>query len=154
MRRIVSIILLLTMLVAGIQPVLAMHFCEGELRSVGLINNKQDHSCCGKITKMIEENCDNVSPFYKVTSSAYSGEEGTCCDFQQVKLSTDEFDRHLQQFNFNNIHPSFENVWLVPYSALNSLESEFPVTVQHTFPPGGLNKLHVDLLTYICTYRI
>lgn len=147
------------MLVTGAQPVLAMHFCEGKLYSVNLSNDEQDCSCCKDAVcemtaKVSEENYDNPFQFHKGASSVYSSVKDNCCDFKKVKLSTDDFNHHLQQFNFNNIQLSFENVWLVPYPALNSPESEFSVTVEHIFPPGGLNKLHVDLLTYICTYRI
>lgn len=159
MRRIISIFLLFTMLVTGAQPVLAMHFCEGKLYSVNLSNNEQDCSCCKEatcemMTKVPEGSYGNPFQFHKGASSVYSSMKDNCCDFNRVKLSTDDFNNHLQQFNFNNIQPSFENVWLVLYSDLNSPEFESPVTVRHTFPPGGLNKLHVDLLAYICIYRI
>lgn len=154
MRRIISILLLLTMLVTGAHPVFAMHFCEGKLFSVNLVNNQREHSCCEKMVKMSEEDCNNKMQSQNDASSTFFKMKNSCCDFKQVKLSTDDFNNQLQQFNFNNIHLSFENVWLVLYSALNYLEPQFSVTVQHIFPPGGLNKSNLDLLTYICTYRI
>ena len=154
MRRITSIFLLLIMLVTGAHPVLAMHFCEGELSSVNLINNMHDHSCCDKMAKMSDEDCDNKSRPHKSTSTSVSSVSDGCCHFEKVELSTDDFNYQQHQLNLNNIQLSFDNVWLTLYSVLNYLVPESLVTVQHIFPPGGLNKLNLDLLTYICTYRI
>lgn len=154
MRRIISIFLLLTMLVMGAHPVLAMHFCEGKLFSVNLTDTQQGHSCCGSMSKMSEEDCDNKLQAKKDIASVFSSNKAGCCDFRQVRLSTDDFNNQQHQFNLNNIQLSFDNVWMVLYSVLNYSGSDYSVTTQHIFPPGGLNKLNIDLLTYICIYRI
>lgn len=47
MKKVISIFLLLLMLViGGAHPVLAMHFCAGELYSFGVLNNEIEESCC------------------------------------------------------------------------------------------------------------
>ncbi|MFC4675043.1 hypothetical protein [Dysgonomonas termitidis] len=155
MRRFISIFLSLIILVVGAHPVLAMHFCAGDLFSVNLTKaNQQNHFCCEKMENMPTEDCGSKSHSHHKPHSAFTEEHDNCCTFKQVKLSTDDFNHQIQQSSLNNILPSFFNVWFVLYSAVNYLESDSSVIVQHIFPPGGLDKLNIDLLAYICTYRI
>jgi len=143
------------MLVVGVHPVLAMHFCAGDLYSVSLANdNQQDHSCCEGMKDMPKDDCANEAQSHDILPSSFTGMDKNCCDFEQVELSTDDFNHQVQQFNLNNILPSFDNVWLVLHSIFNHIEPDNSAIVQHIFPPGGLNRLNTDLLTYICIYRI
>jgi hypothetical protein len=132
-----------------------MHFCAGELFSVNLTKtNQQNHSCCEKMENMPKEDCESNSLSHYKSHSAFTGERGNCCTFKQVKLSTDDFNHQVQQSNLNNILPSFLNTWFVLYSVFSYLEFDNSVIIQRIFPPGGLNKLNIDLLSYICIYRI
>lgn len=152
MKRFLSVLLSLIIFVAGAHPVLAMHFCAGDFYSVNLA--KQNHSCCEKMENMPTEDCGSNSHSHHKPHAAFSGEHNNCCTFKQVKLSTDDFNHQVQQSNLNHILPSFFNVWFVLYSAVDYPESDSSVIIQRIFPPGRLDKLNIDLLTYICTYRI
>lgn len=152
MKKVISIFLLLLMLIIGAHPVIAMHYCAGELYSFGVLDNEIEKSCCEDMempqqddnachtTSNIQE--DNIMPSHE-----------NCCDIQKVELSTDDYQHQVQQFNLSNILPSYENVWL----ALNLLiptENEGVTKTSQYFPPGGFSLHNIDLLTYICIYRI
>ncbi|MBF0762034.1 hypothetical protein IR148_13395 [Dysgonomonas mossii] len=155
MKRFSSVLLSLIILVAGAHPVLAMHFCAGDFYSVDLAKpNQSNHSCCDKMEDMSKENCEGGSQSHHKSDSSLTEEHGNCCTFKHVKLSTDDYDYQVQQSSLNNIQPFFTTIWFVLYSALNYFEFDSSVIVQRIFPPGGLDKLNIDLLTYICIYRI
>ncbi len=160
MKRIVSIFLLLLMLVVGAHPVLAMHFCEGNLHSVGILDNDIEKSCCDDMANMPQYNepqsccAENSDATSHHKESGLSKSHEDCCDIQKIKISTDDYQRQERQLNTNHILLSFDNVWFTLNYIINSIEPDNTVEVRQTFPPGGLINQHVDLLTYICIYRI
>lgn len=149
------------MLVVGAHPVLAMHFCEGNLYSVGVLNNDIEKSCCTDNMEGMPqpEKADSCSTGASDTAShqeesVLSKSNDNCCDIQKIKISTDDYQRQERQLNRGHLLPSFDNVWFTLNYILNSIEPDNTVEIKRTFPPGGLTKQHVDLLTYICIYRI
>lgn len=152
MRKIISIFLLLLMMVIGAHPVLAMHFCGGELYSFGILSNEVEDSCCEYINAPQEANssCDidtNTQDSKRLLSHK------DCCNIQKVELSTDEYQNQTQQFSLNKILPSFQYICL----ALNLLiptDNGNVTKTNQNFPPGGFCLQNTDLLSYICTYQI
>lgn len=161
MKRIVSIFLLLLMLVVGAHPVLAMHFCEGNLYSVSILNNDIEKPCCAANMESMSqpeetdsccaENSDGKS---HQEESRLSKSHNDCCAIQKIKISTDDYQRQEKQLNIGHVIPSFDNVWFTLNYILNSIEPDNTIEIRQIFPPGGLTKQHIDLLTYICIYRI
>ncbi|OJV91802.1 MAG: hypothetical protein BGO34_06705 [Bacteroidia bacterium 44-10] len=152
MKKVISIFLLLLMLVIGMHPVLAMHYCAGELYSFGVLSNEIEESCCGDMEMpQQEDNSCHTTPNAQENNVLPSHEN--CCDIQQIELSTDDYQHQVQQFNLNKLLPSYENVWLV-LNMLIPTENDGITKISQYFPPGGLSLQNVDLLTYICIYRI
>ncbi|MBN9303004.1 MULTISPECIES: hypothetical protein [Dysgonomonas] len=158
MKRFLSVLLsliTLIILVAGAHPVLAMHFCAGDFYSVNLAKpNQTNHSCCDKMKNMSKDNCENEPKSDHTSQTSLVEDYNNCCSFNHVQLSTDDYNYQVQQTNLNNTLPFFINVWFVFYSIFKDFEFDSTVTIKHIFPPGGLSKLNIDLLSYICIYRI
>lgn len=156
MKRIIAVFLLFLMLLVGIRPVLAMHFCHGNLSSVSFINDGlTDKSCCAstdhrqhKTSERNGEANDNAS------TPLISDIHKNCCDFQKIELSTDDYNHHADQLSLNTLYPTFDNVSLILNYLANCINPDETIIAQHIFPPEGLNKLTLDLLTFICIYRI
>lgn len=152
MKKVISIFLLLLMLVIGTHPVLAMHYCAGELYSFGVLNNEIEESCCEDMEMPQQEN-DSCHSNQNAQEYNILPSHENCCDIQKIEFSTDDYQYQAQQFYLNNVLPTFESVWL----ALNLLiptNNEGITKTSQYFPPGGFSLHNIDLLTYICIYRI
>ncbi len=147
------------MLVVGAHPVLAMHFCEGNLYSVGILDDTMNKSCCAVMQNMPQHKNNSCCSDQKESISDQDthqmpGSHDDCCDIQKVELSTDDYQHQDRQFSLSQILPSFNAIWFTLNYMFNFVEPDTTVTVQRTFPPGGLYTQNTDLLTYICIYRI
>lgn len=146
------------MLVVGAHPTLAMHFCGGKLHSVDFVSDRAETSCCSGMMKDMPQENDQLC--IAETSSSdniqLSNTHNGCCNTQKIQISTDNYRHQSQQLNVANILPSFDNIWFtLNYMSISqSVESDNLTIVKHTFPPEGLDKQNIDLLTYICIYRI
>jgi hypothetical protein len=135
MKRILSILLMSLMLVVAIRPMMLTHFCMDSLVSVKVGIGSEDASCCCK--------------------HAQDGIHKKCCTLQKVTLSTDDYNYQPLQIDWHKVVPSFElllpvlNEWCSTYLYVDKDSQS-----SHAFPPGGLNKLNLNLLTYICVFRI
>jgi len=141
------------MLVVGTHPVLAMHFCAGELYSFGVLNSDIEKSCCGEmeISQQEDDSCHNTTQKTQEHNNNILPSHENCCDIQKVEFSTDDYQ--VQQFNLSKILLSFENVWFT-LNLLIPTEIDDTTKNSQNFPPGGFSLLNIDLLTYICIYRI
>lgn len=145
------------MLVVGVHPTLAMHFCGGKLHSVDFVSEQTENSCCSGMMKdlpqQIESSCieDEESDISQISNA-----HRECCNVQKIQISTDNYCQQTQQLNVANILPSFDNIWFtVNYMLICQwIESDNSAVAKHIFPPEGLNRQNIDLLTYICIYRI
>lgn len=147
------------MLVVGAHPILAMHFCGGNLYSVGILDDTMNKSCCATMENMAQPKNDSCCSDDQTASSSQKNHQeykshDACCDIQKVQLSTDDYQHQDRQFNLSHILPSLEHVWFTLNYMFNFVEPNTTVSIGQTFPPGGLSKQHIDLLTYICIYRI
>jgi hypothetical protein len=140
------------MLVIGIRPVLAMHFCAGELYSFEVLSNEIEKSCCEDtgIPQQDDDSC-HTAPNEQEHSILLSHDN--CCDIQKVEFSTDDYLLQVQQYNLNNVLPSFETVCLA-FDLFIPVENEGITKHSQYFPPGDFGLHNVDLLTYICIYLI
>ena len=138
MKKTLAIFLLQLTLVIGALPAVAMHFCGGELRAVGVFNDAAEKSCCSSASK----------PEHGVSLRS----EG-CCDTQIVEFTTGDYHDYLGQSNLHKIFPLFEHAWQGENS-LARVVDEGAIKTSSYFPPGGFGLHGVDLLTFICIYRI
>jgi len=127
MKRTMSFILLMSLLLTAVQPTIAFHYCKGELHSMGFVKKDLPKSCC-------EKNHSN------------------CCSNKILKVQTDQFPIHQTAINIQasvDIHPLFfaiDDDLFNPYK--NSL------LLPQGFPPGNLARHSAALRHLICVYRI
>ncbi|KAA6314677.1 hypothetical protein EZS27_034743 [termite gut metagenome] len=145
MKRVVSIFLFLVILIIGLQPTLTIHFCGGELYSVDLMTGESVGLCCGK-------NTDDTSN-HNHAKPLLTKPHTSCCHIQKIQISTDNYLRQAR-LNTTPVLPVYNNAWIVLNYMANRIESDNSFTIQHLFPPGGLNKQSIDVLAYMCIYRI
>jgi hypothetical protein len=129
MRRIISIFLLIVVVTAGAHPTLVVHFCGGELYAVGFTDESIQPCCAGSMDG-----------------------DTSCCRIHKIQISTDDYQHEIPLVA--PLLPTVENIWLTSNYALNRVKPDNSLVPQHLFPPGSLNKQSIDLLTYICIYRI
>lgn len=154
MRRTAAILLLPIMVIFAIQPVIAMHYCGGKLRSVDFsarqvvtdthINHGDPACCCHSHKTGTDKHRDDLY----ITGSE-------CCDTELVELSTDDYQNRIDLQTFRLLSVSIDNIASIPAGTIQLADPETDLrTPLQEFPPGGLFLADINLLTYICTYRI
>ena len=160
MKRTISIFLLFIMMLIAIHPVIAMHFCGGELHSFNLYQTSHNHICCTPqiVITTNESSCcskaDDIIPEYSINSNIDLF-QSSCCDYETVEISTDNFHHKVDERITLVPQLLTVNNWIVlknlftvnppPEDANNFIKD---------FPPKGLFMEDVSILTYICIYRI
>jgi hypothetical protein len=147
MKRIISILLIFVMLIAGAHPVFAIHFCGGKIYSAGLMTNESDGLCCG------EGAADDASYSGHTESLSVTESHASCCHIQKIPFSTDEYQQRAQLNTFP-VLPAFGGAWIVLNYLLNRIEPDNSLILRHFFPPGGLHNQCIDVLASMCVYRI
>ncbi|MDR2057943.1 MAG: hypothetical protein LBP83_06635 [Dysgonamonadaceae bacterium] len=143
MKKAIALFLLAVMMLTALQPALALHFCQGKLRSVAI--GRVQKSCCETAME---------SPFK--TRSDNAGNTlyrpiNTCCSTYVVELSTDNFQSPVQQSINDFRQPVFNSVLFSAETLLKGVD--FAISLS-CFPPGGPVRTGADLLTVICIFRI
>jgi hypothetical protein len=79
-----------------------------------------------------------------------------CCENHSQEIGTDDFSTDKQEIAFGNGNGNgFHPAALMPFPAFGLENMPATQVFQHVFPPGGGTvKSGVDLLTFICTFRI
>ncbi len=136
------------MTIIATHPVFAMHFCGGELYSLKLYQADHDNSCCMMPDEANQKNDE-------ATSMKMDLHQSSCCDFDTVEVSTDDFQHHTNATELLSQLSSIENNWFTinDFFALNQLETNITCS-QNEFPTKGLFMEDVCILSYICIYRI
>jgi hypothetical protein len=126
MKRLLSIFFMLFLLLAAMHPTVVFHYCGGNLRSIGLSDNQEQSSCC----------C------------------GKCCSDYKVTLATDDY----QTTPTVTVGTDLQTLHLAPFLLTGDLFLQHPDCISNLIqpipPPGGLPKYGVDLLNFICVFRI
>lgn len=134
MKRILSILLLFLMLIAGMQPTLAIHFCGEKLQSVQISNEQKAESCCG----MNHQNAADIHEKFLPKG---------CCSSHEVQLSTDDY-QYQQALQCNTFLPVVAEC-LQPAFLFYTSRVVFSEKLRPDYPPEGLTHLKVDILTTI-----
>ena len=143
MKKGVAILLTMIMLLTGIQPVLSLHLCKGDLFSVSLVEGIAPLSCCDLPETDTPENIPSFSTY-----------DADCCDFQSLELSTDDFSVEADQQTHRNQTPVTVPLWAVMRSILYQVLPDEPQPFKQLYPPTGLGRLTTSLLTLNCIYRL
>lgn len=158
MSRTTAILLLPIMMIFAIQPVIALHYCAGELQSLNLFarqttmdsspvhvaNGGNNHSCCDSHqTETSRHDCE-----WHATGDG-------CCDIQLLELTTDDYQNKVEQPASRLLPLSFDTVGAILTRLYKLSDPITDIRTPHPdFPPEGLFLKDVSLLTYICIYRI
>lgn len=158
MNRTTAILLLPIMMIFAIQPVIALHYCAGELQSLNLFarqttmdsspahvaNGGNNHSCCDSHqTETSRHDCE-----WHATGDG-------CCDIQLLELTTDDYQNKVEQPASRLLPLSFDTVGAILTRLYKLSDPIIDIRTPHPdFPPEGLFLKDVSLLTYICIYRI
>lgn len=139
MKRFIAIFSLIVMMLTAIQPVIAMHFCSDELKSLQIYHTDDiQKSCCGNT-----EHHDNT----------ISGK--TCCETEMLKLSTDEYQTISGQTIARITPLSIDIPGLTLVNQTIESDPEWNTLITSLkFPTKGLYLEDVSILTYICIYRV
>ncbi len=143
MKRAISIFLLFIMMLIAIHPVVAMHYCGGELHSLNLYQPDHESSCC------------MMADFDDAPNLQMVMHQSNCCEFDSIEISTDDFQHQANTIDLIPLLSSIANSWFTINNlfALNQPEKNTD-NFLNEFPPKGLFMEDVSILTYICIYRI
>jgi hypothetical protein len=115
----------------------AFHYCGNHLHSVGIAGSSAAKSCC------CEQNEDDAACQLTHTS---------CCSNQTLEIATDNFVQSQNSVSIGTdmVFPVlFCEIYSLPGCANFNTSASIPV-----FPPGSPAKYGIDLLTFICIFRI
>jgi len=138
MKRFISAILFLVMLVAAVQPTVAVHFCGGNFHSIGIGEGKR--SCCPVVCPE-GELAGDVSLSEPVAS---------CCSDYAIEIATDS----CQQPPVVSLGDVFQTVFACLPVYLSYEAVSLPLLSDVSFPPGGLAKHNTNILLLHCTLQI
>ncbi|KAA6348840.1 hypothetical protein EZS27_003727 [termite gut metagenome] len=143
MRQVISIFLLFVMASVGVRSVFVRHYCGDKLYAAGFIKHEISKPCCeSAVVDMLLQ-----SDYPLVKSSA-------CCHIQGIQISTDDYLRQIQPLPIIHILPAFDGAWITLTYPLERIKFDKTLIAQRLFPPGGISKQNIDLLTSICVFRI
>ncbi|SEA19690.1 hypothetical protein [Proteiniphilum acetatigenes] len=170
MSRTTAILLLPIMMIFAIQPVIALHYCAGELQSLNLFaqhaatdispihaaDHGNNHSCCN--SHRTGNSGTNEDP--RRIGTARHGHElhfagDKCCNTEILELTTDDYQNKVEQPASRLLPLSFDTVGAILTRLYKLSDPITDIRTPHPdFPPEGLFLKDVSLLTYICIYRI
>lgn len=134
MKRLITILLSVLVLLIAVQPVLAFHFCSGRLASIEVLSQGAS-GCCP------ETSSD--------TNKQVIGSD--CCHTSVVELSTDDY---LQQDSNQQIVPFSVLAFVYVRTLIADFTFDSVLSSKREAPPVYLFTEGRDLLTRFCVYII
>jgi hypothetical protein len=136
------------MFLAGIlmvlHPVIAIHFCGGNIASVQVFGEAKMVCCCG----MEDVDCQDISDYNGLILRDL---HETCCLNEVLVFSTDDY----QTVGGISIAPDFDMTASFSDISLNYNDLNIRLSnYQSFFPPGGFARFGADILTFDCVLRI
>ena len=147
MKRISTSILLLLVLTFSVYPILSLHFCGDELKSlnIGLMSN--DNMCC-----MPSEINDNQH--LKFATLELEESENCCCATTNIEVVTDKFITNSSQSLESPTETSFMPGWFILSYLTDLISSEASVDNYTYSPSEGSYIKTLDFLSLVCIYRL
>ena len=147
MKRILTYILLLLVLTLSVHPILSMHFCGDELRSLNLGVLNTDSMCC--MPAEAEQNENAKSSLQSLIES-----DNSCCSTTNLEIVTDNFTQN----NSQSIQAPTESIympgWFIINYLINLTAPETTVKSNFNFPTEGSYIKTLDFLSLIGVYRL
>lgn len=158
MSRTTAILLLPIMMIFAIQPVIAVHYCAGELQSLNLFAQHAATDINPAYAAGRGDNhfcCDVHRPATGHHDYEWYNTGDRCCDIQLLELTTDDYQNKVEQPASRLLPLSFDTVGAILTRLYKLSDPLTDIRTPHPdFPPEGLFLKDVSLLTYICIYRI
>lgn len=154
MKRSISIFLIFIILISGAHPVFAIHFCDRHLSSIDLKTNDKEKCYCLIIKKESENRITNSLLHSCCIFTGSLITEKNCCTSNIVNLSTDNYNCETRTSDLRDLHSRASHVAVAFFYFSFNIKQESPLAAQSVFSASGLSRLNLDLLSYICTYRI
>jgi hypothetical protein len=152
MKRSVAVFLLWMMALVAVQPTLAFHFCGENLYAIGFTAARENRCCC--MAEADETGCSAPEqPLSGDGGSVVSEPVESCCSNYIVALSTDDFQAPSGEFAIGEVSVVPPVCYFSGEISGISGRDGLPIT-QSVFPPGSFVKCHVDLLAFICVFKI
>jgi hypothetical protein len=147
MKQITAIFLLITLSLTSVQATWVFHYCSGQLHAVGIAGSQAGMACCDDTDTDAGRHASSDLPH------AVSLPEVPCCSNYLLEIFTADrcVDRSATSVEATN-HLAMPALFA---HGLTSLLREVEIGCrQYTFPPGSFAKYYVDLLIFICIFRI
>lgn len=140
-KKAFAILLLLIVAMFTLRPAIAMHFCMGEVHSFQFYQH--------------QVTCKEHAPSAPASIQMYTLESKSCCNDTFLELTTDAYENHTK-LSVARSHPSpvSESLFLVTYVYKQPIQEIELAPFPDEFPPGGRFLKDLDILVYICIYRI
>lgn len=166
-RKATALFLLMITAIFTVRPVVAMHYCMGELRSFNLYQHHETSALCpehgeehgtGHATN--PETVHDAGHACCAQASApahhaYTPSTDNCCDDTLLELSTDDYRNNTEPFISRLIpNPVTEGMMLLGNVLSPSVPETDSFPSMQEFPPEGLFLKDIPILTYLCIYRI
>ena len=147
MKRILTSILLLLVLTFSVHPILTLHFCGDELKSLNIGVMSNNNMCC--MPTEIGNNENAIFPTIKLIES-----ENSCCITTNVEVVTDNFITNSSQTIESPTDTSLMPGWFIINYLVNLTTPETTVKFNFNFPTEGSYIKTLDFLSLICVYRL
>lgn len=127
----------------------AIHCCSGHVASVSLFGHPTGTCCCG-------DDCDDDATRPRPTATfpnaanLLTGLDTPCCSDKIITLETDEY----QTPSAATLHAPALQVTPILFLPAQPLQLKAAPASRITYPPGGLPRYGINLLTQICILRI
>ena len=130
MKRILTSILLLLVLTFSVHPILTLHFCGDELKSLNIGVMSNNNMCC--MPTEIGNNENAIFPTIKLIES-----ENSCCITTNVEVVTDNFITNISQTIESPTDTSLMPGWFIINYLVNLTTPETTVKSNLNFPIQG-----------------
>ena len=147
MKRILTSILLLLVLTFSVHPILTLHFCGDELKSLNIGVMSNNNMCC--MPAEMGDNENAIFPTIKLIES-----ENSCCITTNVEVVTDNFITNSSQTIESPTDTSLMPGWFIINYLVNLTTPETTVKSNLNFPIQGFFIKTLDFLSLVCIYRL
>lgn len=147
MKRILTSILLLLVLTFSVHPILTLHFCGDDLKSLNIGVMSNDNMCC--MPTEIGDNENAKLPVFKLIES-----ENSCCTTTNVEVVTDNFISNSSQTIESPTDTSLMPGWFILNYLVSLTAPETTVKSNLNFPTQGFFIKTLDFLSLVCIYRL
>ena len=148
MKRILSSILLLLVLTFSVHPIITLHFCGDQLKSLNIEVLSNDSMCC-----MPTETGDNENADLSILKPVESGD--SCCTITNVAVVTDNFISNSPQSIELPTDTTLMPGWFILNYLVSLIAPDNTSDTNYTyFPAEGSYIKTLDFLSLVCVYRL